>query len=219
MELGDIMRAQRQRFGMSQSDLAKASSLSLRQIARYESGEQQPALTAAIRMANVLGISLDELAGLEETDYDLSGLWWISFYRDFIDDDDMPIRTQAVTAIQRGQKLMLDADDVGMGDPPGSFPWRGELRIWDNEALVGWFRASETDHRDKGTLYFQLDMGQPGIGIWTGFHSGKRRSHSGWAALGRNPNISDSLVHELVHGERPKKPRYAFRDVTPDYDT
>ena len=30
----------------------------------------------------------------------------------------------------------------------------GELRLWDNEILMGWYAANEGSVRSKGTMYF-----------------------------------------------------------------
>jgi phage terminase Nu1 subunit (DNA packaging protein) len=46
----------------------------------------------------------------------------------------------------------------------GSYRWRGELRLWDNEALIGWYRSTDAAARSKGTLYLALD--QHGTYAW-----------------------------------------------------
>ena len=46
----------------------------MRQIRRYERGEQQPVLGVAVKLAATLGVSLDELAGAG--DGPLDGEWW-----------------------------------------------------------------------------------------------------------------------------------------------
>ncbi|WP_218120072.1 helix-turn-helix domain-containing protein [Actinopolyspora mzabensis] len=48
---------------MPQPGLADAAGIGVRQIRRYEVGEQQPILSAAVALANALGISAAELAG------------------------------------------------------------------------------------------------------------------------------------------------------------
>ena len=56
-------RARPAALGLSQTELAKAAGVHVRQIARYEAGEPQPALPVADRLADALGISLAQLAG------------------------------------------------------------------------------------------------------------------------------------------------------------
>jgi hypothetical protein len=36
----------------------------------------------------------------------------------------------------------------------GSYQWRGELRLWDNEA--GWYHSTDAAVRAKGALYLAL---------------------------------------------------------------
>ena len=48
---GEIIRRLRQEAGLSQAGLAAAAGVHQRQINRYESGEQQPALGVAHRLA------------------------------------------------------------------------------------------------------------------------------------------------------------------------
>jgi len=45
------------------AQLAEKTGISLRQLARYEAGEQQPVLSAAVALADALRISLAQLAG------------------------------------------------------------------------------------------------------------------------------------------------------------
>jgi hypothetical protein len=33
----------------------------------------------------------------------------------------------------------------------GSYRWRGELRLRDNEALIGWYRSTDAAVRSKGS--------------------------------------------------------------------
>ena len=48
---------------MSQADLAAAAGVSLRQIGRYETGDQQPVLGVALSLADALGMTVNELVG------------------------------------------------------------------------------------------------------------------------------------------------------------
>src|ERR671938_576264 len=75
----EIMRKRRIEQGLSQADLAASVGLDKRQIRRYEAGEAQPSLSAARAIAQALGISLDELAGSESRQLDLSGTWWAAW--------------------------------------------------------------------------------------------------------------------------------------------
>src|SRR5215208_211525 len=79
MDISEIIRSRRAALGLSQAELAKKAGVSLRQLARYEAGDQQPVLSAAVALADALGISMDQLAGKVTYDLDLSGDWWCAW--------------------------------------------------------------------------------------------------------------------------------------------
>ena len=58
VNIGDTIKRRRAELGMSQADLAKASDINLRQVRRYESDEQQPAIGVAVRLARALGVTI-----------------------------------------------------------------------------------------------------------------------------------------------------------------
>ncbi len=51
---------------LTQHDLAEKIEVNIRQVARYESGENNPTIDVVIRIAKTLGISIDWLAGLSD---------------------------------------------------------------------------------------------------------------------------------------------------------
>lgn len=57
------MLTARTTLGLSRKDLAEHVGVSAKQILRYETGEQDPTLDVAARLAAELGISIDQLAG------------------------------------------------------------------------------------------------------------------------------------------------------------
>ncbi|HEY6686444.1 MAG TPA: hypothetical protein VI094_09585 [Propionibacteriaceae bacterium] len=49
----------------------------------------------------------------------------------------------------------------------GSYRWQGEPCLWDNEALVGWYRSIDQAVRSEGTLYLALHShGDHAWGRW-----------------------------------------------------
>ena len=76
MDISEVLKSRRSVIGVSQAELAEATGISVRQLARYEAGEQQPVFSAAVLLADALGISLAELAGPVSHELDLSGIWW-----------------------------------------------------------------------------------------------------------------------------------------------
>ncbi len=80
--------------------------------------------------------------------------------------------------------------------------WRGELRLWDNEILMGWHTADEGAVRSKGTLYLALH--QHGIhmtGRWVGLsHDGP--TISGWGTIARTEDEVRGLMDKLRNEEK-----------------
>src|SRR5919202_6166329 len=148
----EIMRKRRTEQGLSQADLAAAVGLDKRQIRRYEAGEAQPSLSAARAIAQALGISLDELAGSEPRQLDLSGTWWAA-WQTWKDGQEV-INPHVIRMRQRGDVLEVSAETRGtQALDEGGYLWRGELRIWDNEALMGWYVETKGAVRPKGPIY------------------------------------------------------------------
>ena len=57
------MRKLRERAGLSRFALAVKVGVTERTIIRWENGEQSPTMTIAERIADVLGVSMDDLVG------------------------------------------------------------------------------------------------------------------------------------------------------------
>jgi transcriptional regulator with XRE-family HTH domain len=130
MDISDVLRSRRAALGLSQAELAKAAGVSLRQLARYEAGDQQPVLSAAVALADALGISMDQLAGKVNYDLDLSGDWWCAWQT--WKDGAPRIDTHPLEVHQRGEVLQLNAERA-VPVAEGSYRWRGELRMWDTK--------------------------------------------------------------------------------------
>lgn len=65
---GQRIREQRIRLGMTQIDLAKKAEFSLSYANRLEKGEAEPGLELALRIADALGVALNELLPSHEAD-------------------------------------------------------------------------------------------------------------------------------------------------------
>ena len=166
MDFSDVLRSRRVALGLSQAQLAQRAGVSPRQLARYEAGEQQPVLSAAVTLAETLGISLTQLAGQVSFELDLSGSWWAAWqtWKDGVPRVD----THPLEIHQSGEDLQLDADRA-VPVEEGSYRWQGELRLWDNEALIGWYHSTDAAVRSKGTLYLSLNPhGDCAWGRWVG---------------------------------------------------
>lgn len=61
--IGQSIRRQRKKHGMTQAVLAQRAGLKLCQISWWETGRFFPSIFSAVCLADVFGISLDELVG------------------------------------------------------------------------------------------------------------------------------------------------------------
>src|SRR3954453_3916987 len=192
---GDVVRQLRQDAGLSQAGLAAAAGIHLRQIHRYESGEQQPALDVAQRLATALGVTLDELAGGSSERVTLNGTWWAAWQT--FNDGEQVIATQPVGLDQHGSTIDIEALDPSAENERGGYLWRGELRLWDGQILMGYYAAADGNVRSKGTMYFVLHaQGDYAHGRWVGL-SYDGPIVSGFAALARTPEQAQAVVGRL----------------------
>ena len=176
-----MMRARRADLGLSQADLALAAGVDKRQIRRYEAGEQQPVLSVAVAIASALKIPVGELAGIPSHRVNLTGDWWAS-WQTFKDGTEVTT-AQEVRLSQQGELIEVQTTTRGISVVDGGYHWRGELRLWDNEVLMGWYTANDQSVRSKGTMYFVLHPhGQQMAGRWVGLsYDGK--VVTGWGAM------------------------------------
>jgi transcriptional regulator with XRE-family HTH domain len=200
MDISEIIKLRRSELGLSQAQLAKEAGISLRQLARYEAGEQQPVLSAAVALAEALRISLTQLAGQMTYDLHLSGTWWCAWqtWKDGVPRIDVHL----LEVHQQGDLLQLDADRA-LPVAEGSYRWRGELRLWDNEALIGWYRSTDAAVRSKGALYLALHPhGTYAWGRWVGM-SYDGEVITGWGGMARSEEEAHKVVQDLINSEEP----------------
>jgi transcriptional regulator with XRE-family HTH domain len=197
--MAEVLRQRRAELGMSQADLAAAAGVDKRQIRRYEAGEQQPVLSVAVAIANALDISVGELAGLPSHKVNLSGTWWASWQTS--KDREEVVTLQEVRLRQEGDRIEVETTTRGISIEEGGYHWRGELRLWDNEVLMGWYAAVDGSVRSKGTMYFVLHPhGQRMSGRWVGMsYDGK--IVSGWGAIARDADSASATIQELKDQE------------------
>ncbi|GAA3271350.1 helix-turn-helix transcriptional regulator [Dactylosporangium vinaceum] len=197
--MAEVLRQRRTELGMSQADLAAAAGVDTRQIRRYEAGEQQPVLSVAVAIANALQISVGELAGIPSYRLNLSGDWWATWQT--FKDGEQVITLQEVRFRQEGQRIDVATTTRGIAVEDGGYHWQGELRIWDNEILMGWYAATDGSVRSKGTMYFVLHPhGQRMSGRWVGIsYDGK--IITGWGSMARTADEATETVNALIDEE------------------
>src|SRR5438067_11396652 len=120
-QLGEIIRRRRTNLGLSQSELAEAAGVHLRQIRRYESGEQQAVLPVAGRLANALGVTVNELAGLAPERLHLDGTWWAAWQT--YNAGQEIIATQPVGLAQHGTTIHVEALERSSENERGGYVW------------------------------------------------------------------------------------------------
>jgi transcriptional regulator with XRE-family HTH domain len=200
--MSEVIRGRRADLGMSQAQLAAIAGVDTRQIRRYESGEQQPMLSVAVAIAEALGITVGQLAGESTRRVVLTGDWWAS-WQTFKDGQEV-LTMQQVRFVQRGDDLRVEATTRGIPVEDGGYLWRGEMRLWDNEILMGWYAADDQAIRSKGTMYLVLHPhGQSMTGRWVGL-SYDGALVTGWSAMAKTQEEADRLMHELK--QRPMAP-------------
>ena len=196
----EVMRERRTALALSQTDLAAAVGLDKRQIRRYEAGEAQPTLPVAKAIAHALGISLDELAGETEQRLNVTGDWWAGWQT--WKDGHETHTSQPIEIRQRGNDLTITALDRGITPDEGGYLWNGQLRLWDNEILMGWYAANDQAVRSKGTLYLVIHPhGHQIHGRWTGL-SYDGPVQTGWSAIARTEDAAQQLLNALSKGEQ-----------------
>lgn len=67
MTFSESLRLLRKAHGLKQQELADQLGISLRAYQYYERNEREPQLSVLVRIADYFGISLDELAGRENS--------------------------------------------------------------------------------------------------------------------------------------------------------
>ena len=85
----------------------------------------------------------------------------------------------------------------GLGTDEGGYHWSGELRLWDNEILMGWYASTEGSIRSKGTLYFVLHPhGLNMKGRWVGLGYDDKIM-TGWGSMARTPDEAEAVIAQL----------------------
>jgi transcriptional regulator with XRE-family HTH domain len=197
LNIGATIKRRRAELGLSQSDLAGACGINLRQIRRYENDEQQPAIGVAVRLAQALGITIGELAGETVPGPRLSGAWWAA-WQTYIDGV-KTVTTQPVELKQTGANIQIKALELSEQPHAGDYLWRGELRLWGADTLMGWYVSTDENVRSKGTMFFIVHtQGHHARGRWVGT-SYDGPVISGWCTLARSHDELLKLIELPPH--------------------
>lgn len=79
----------------------------------------------------------------------------------------------------------------------GGYHWSGELRLWDNEILMGWYAADEGSIRSKGTMSFVLHPhGLHMSGRWVGLGYDDKIM-TGWGSMAETHDEAEAVITRL----------------------
>ena len=62
------------------------------------------------------------------------------------------IATQPIGLTRHGPAVQIEALERSAQNERGGYLWRGELRLWDGQVLMGWYAAADGNVLSKGTL-------------------------------------------------------------------
>jgi transcriptional regulator with XRE-family HTH domain len=184
--VGEVMQARRRELGLTQTRTANTAGLPVDVYQRYESGEAEPSLAAAAAICAALDISLATLAGTQPRPVNFSGQWWASWQGGI--DDRALTDLHTVNAVRAGSFLLFDN------------AWRGQVQIFNNETLIGWYRPSGGVTRTRQSVFLWLPAnGDYLYGRWTGV-AANNTIITGWCVLARDEVTSRDVLTRLVEG-------------------
>ena len=87
----------------------------------------------------------------------------------------------------------------GLSAEEGGYHWGGELRLWDNEILMGWYASNDGSIRSKGTMYFVVHpQGLNMSGRWVGLGYDDQIM-TGFASMAHSREESEETMARLIH--------------------
>ena len=125
------------------------------------------------------------------------GHWWASWQtsRSGVEK----IASQEVEIKQETDTLHIAAMTRGLTVEEGGYLWSGELRLWDNEILMGWYASYDGSIRSKGTMYFVVHPhGLNMSGRWVGLGYDDQIM-TGFAAMAHSREESEAAMARLIH--------------------
>ncbi|WP_329405459.1 helix-turn-helix domain-containing protein [Nocardia vinacea] len=184
----------RLRGELSQTDFGARVGLDQRTISRLEAGSAKLTLEEAVQISDACEISLTELAGRQSAELDLSGDWWAAWQT--VKDGIPRVDIHELEIKQEGAYFQFFGDRARTVEE-GSYAWRGEMRLWDSEVLMGWYRATDGAVRSKGVMYMALHPhGTHMMGGWVGL-SYQGPSVRGWAGIARDRDLLEALMDDI----------------------
>jgi hypothetical protein len=108
------------------------------------------------------------------------------------------IATQPVGLSQHGATVQIVALERSAENEQGGYLWRGELRLWDAQILMGYDAAADGNVRSKGTMFFVLHaQGEHAHRRWVGL-SDDGPVVSGYVTLARDQEQAKAVMTRLL---------------------
>lgn len=190
--VGEVLQSRRHDLGLTQTRVAGAAGIPPDLYQRYESGDAELPLAAAATLADVLDVPLTVLAGAEPRSIEFNGRWWATWQAGALRPGDADFHT--VEALHAGNRLILDKG------------WRGELELFGNEVLIGWYRPPGRGTRTRQGVFLWLPAGGDYLyGRWTGV-ADNNTVDSGWCVLARDDTQSREVFTALVSSSIQPRP-------------
>jgi len=190
--VGEVVQARRHELGLTQTRVASAAGIPLDLYQRYESGEAELPLATAAVLADALDISLAVLAGTEARSIDFSGRWWATWQSGRLRPSEADFHM--VDGLRVGNRVLLDSG------------WRGELEVFGNEVLIGWYRPPGQGTRSRQGIFLWVPAGGDYLyGRWTGVADNNTVT-SGWCVLARDEVRSREVFESLVSSNAQPRP-------------
>ncbi|MGW4327755.1 helix-turn-helix domain-containing protein [Nocardia sp. NPDC004573] len=186
----------RLRGELSQEKFAARVGLTQRIISRLEDGSAKLTLEDAVQISEACQISLTELSGRRSSVLDLSGDWFAAWQT--VKDGIPRVDIHELHVKQEGAFFELLGDRARSVEE-GSYAWVGEMRLWDSDVLMGWYRATDGAVRSKGVMYMALHPhGTSMMGGWVGL-SYQGPAVRGWAAIDRDRDHLEAVMGDIGH--------------------
>ncbi|UBV21682.1 MULTISPECIES: helix-turn-helix transcriptional regulator [Mycolicibacterium] len=181
--VGAVLQTRRNELGLTLNRVANTAGIPVELYQEYERGNTELPLTTAAALAEVLDISLVKLAGTEQASADLSGTWYANWQAPGVTDTS----PHTVEALRITNKLALDNG------------WRGELDIFSDEILIGWYRPPTRGIRTRMGVFLWIPAADDYLyGRWTGV-SESNSVEDGWCVLARTDKRSQDVMQQLIN--------------------
>ena len=193
MRTPDVIRTHRVRLRLTQAELAREIAVDTRQINRYETGETEPTLAVARRLADRLRISMDELAGEAAP---LNGIW-VSAWHNLAPDTEIEtdIQTGTVELTQQGRHLNVQPLKQPQTTEQPQLAWTAEFYV-DRDTVLGGYKI-ETPHRTEGGLMNLTHHNETLDGTW--IRVSLKGARTGALCLARDTNTALARLHQLTN--------------------